>query len=288
VKVDQIATGFQFTEGPLWNNRDKTLIFSDVRGRTMHLWSEGDGSARVIREAGANGISNGNTWDKEGNLLTCEHANRRVSRTLPDGTIETVVSHFGQARFHSPNDVITALNGDILFTDPPYGLRQPDRTYAGMEYPTQNVFRYQPDSGTLQTLVDDLDKPNGLVLTDDGSTLYIADTERNLIRVYDVQPDGNLANGRDFCTLVHGEALGRPDGMKLDSRGNLYVAANSPEGIWVYDPQGTLLGFIGLGEGPANLTWGGDDWQTMYVTAVTSVYRLRTKIPGQPVRFAPK
>jgi len=288
VKVEQIATGFVFTEGPLWNNRDKTLHFSDVRTGILRAWSEKDGSVKVVREGEANGISNGNTWDKDGNLLTCEHAGRRVSRTLPDGTVESFVSRWGEAHLNSPNDVITALNGDVLFTDPTYGLRQPDGTIVGQEYPFPGVFRFWNDRGTLQLLIRDFRGPNGLALTDDDSKLYICDTPQRHIRVFDVAEDGNLVNGSVFCELRHGDAEGRPDGMKLDAQGNIYCAANSPEGIWVYDPEGKLLGFIGVGESPANLTWGGDDWQTMYVTAQTSVYRLRLKVPGQPVRFAPQ
>jgi gluconolactonase len=288
VEVEQIATGFVFTEGPLWSPRDKTLHFSDVRTGVMRAWSEKDGSVKTVREGEANGISNGNTWDRDGNMLTCEHDGRRVSRTLPDGTVETFVAKWGDARLNSPNDVITALDGDVLFTDPTYGLRQPDGSIVGQEYPFPGVFRYHIDKGTLQLLVRDFAAPNGLALTDDDSKMYICDTREQIIRVFDVAEDGNLGNGRVFCEAKHGDASGRPDGMKLDSRGNVYLAANSPEGIWVFDPDGKLLGFIGVGESPANLAWGGDDWQTMYVTAQTSVYRLRMKVPGQPVRFAPQ
>jgi sugar lactone lactonase YvrE len=288
VQVDQIATGFVFTEGPLWNNRDRTLTFSDVRTGIMRRWHEKDGSVVVVREGAANGISNGNTWDKDGNMLTCEHDGRRVSRTLPDGSVETFVAKWGDARLNSPNDVITALNGDVVFTDPTYGLRQPDGSIVGQEYPFPGVFRYSLEKGTLQALVRDFDAPNGLALTADDSKMYICDTRQQIIRVFDVAPDGVLSNSRVFCEAKHGDASGRPDGMKLDSLGNVYLAANSPEGIWVFDPDGKLLGFIGVGESPANLAWGGDDWQTLYVTAQTSVYRLRMKVPGQPVRFAPR
>ena len=288
VEVEQIATGFVFTEGPLWNNRDKTLHFSDVRIGILRVWSEGDGSVKVVREGEANGISNGNTWDKDGNLLTCEHAGRRVSRTLPDGTVASLVDRWEGSRLNSPNDVITALNGDVVFTDPAYGLRQPDGSFVGEEYAFRGVFRCSVETGTLQTLARDFEAPNGLALTDDDSTMYVCDTQHGLIRAFDVAADGNLANGRNFCAVQYGETRGRPDGMKLDSQGNVYVAANTAEGIWVFDPQGKLLGFIGIGESPANLAWGGDDWRTMYVTAQTSIYRLRMKVPGQPVRFTPR
>ncbi len=286
VQVEQISTGCEFTEGPLWNNRDKSLIFSDVRTGIMHRWSEKDGVS-IFREADKSGIANGNTWDKDGNLLTCEHNGRRVSRTLADGTIETLVGNYGDARLNSPNDVILARNGDIIFTDPTYGLRQPDGSIVGQEYPFPGVFRLSAADGSLKLLVSDFQAPNGLALSDDETRMFICDTREGHIRVFDVAPDGSLSNDRVFCEAKHGDAQGRPDGMKLDSQGNVYLAANSPEGIWVFDPEGKLLGFIGIGESPANLIWGGDDWQTMFVTAQTSVYRLRMKVPGQPVRFTP-
>ena len=287
VAVEQIATGFVFTEGPLWSNRDRTLHFSDVRAGIMRVWSDADGSVRVLREGDANGVSNGNAWDRNGNLITCEHKGRRISRTLPDGSVETIVDRFGGARLNSPNDVVVALNGDILFTDPTYGLRQPDGSIVGQEYDFRGVFRYSPGDGSLKVLADDFESPNGLALSDDDSQLYVCDTQLGIIRVFDVQSDGSLANGQTFCDVRHGETIGRPDGMKLDSLGNVYVAANTAEGVWVFDSHGTLLGFIEIGEEPANLIWGNEDWRTLYVTARTSVYRLRFEVPGQPVRFTP-
>lgn len=287
VQIEQIATGFVFTEGPLWNNRDKTLVFSDVRTGIMRRWWERDGSVEVYRDADSSGIANGNTWDRDGNLLTCEHAGRRVSRTLADGRVETLVDRYGEARLNSPNDVITARNGDVLFTDPTYGLRQPDGSIVGQEYPFPGVFRCAADGSNLRVLAQDFEAPNGLALSEDDGTMYICDTRQGIIRAFDVAADGSLSNGRVFCEAKHGDTVGRPDGMKLDQQGNVYLAANTSEGVWVFDPQGKLLGFIGIGESPANLTWGGEDWRTMYVTAQTSVYRLRTKVPGQPVRFVP-
>jgi gluconolactonase len=286
VQVEQIASGCEFTEGPLWDPRDDSIIFSDVRTGIMHRVTRN--GVEVFRPADATGIANGNTWDKDGNLLTCEHRGRRVSRTLRDGTVETLVARWGDKRLNSPNDVICAANGDVLFTDPTYGLRRADGTIVGQEYPYPGVFRLSQEKGTLQLLVKDFAAPNGLALTEDGSKMYICDTREQHIRIFDVLEDGTIDNGRVFCEAKHGEHQGRPDGMKLDSQGNVYLAANSPEGIWVFDPQGTLLGFIGVGESPANLAWGGEDWQTMYVTAQTSVYKLRMKVPGQPVRFAPR
>jgi gluconolactonase len=286
VQVDQLATGFVFTEGPLWDRRDHTLLFSDTRTAIMRRWHEGDGDVSIFRDP--SNLGNGNTWDRDGNILTCEQkVTRRIARTLPDGTVENVVDRYQGARLHCPNDIICALNGDVLFTDPIFWLRQPDGTIVGQEYPTTGVFRYRVADGQLMLLADDFPAPNGLALSDDDSVLYVCDTRERHIRAFDVQADGSVGNGRMFCEFRHGDIEGRPDGMKLDSRGNVYCAANGPEGIWAFDPQGKLLGFIGLGESPANIAWGGDNWQTLFACAQTSVYRLRMKVPGQPVRFAP-
>ena len=255
--------------------------------------TERDGGQQVYRRP--SGKANGNTYDHTGNLITCHH-DRFVSKTAPDGTVSTLIDHFGDARLNSPNDVICVENGDLIFTDPTYGLRQPDGSTAGQEYPFSGVFRYSQADGSLRVLIEDNTSPNGLAVSPDGSKFYICNTGGQTVSVYDVQGDGSLANGRVLCTLSEGEHQGRPDGMKLDAAGNLYVAGNSKDGIWVFTPDGTLLGFIGTGEemnrqgtapgGPANLAWGDDDWQTMYATAVTSVYRLRMKVPGQAVKVA--
>jgi sugar lactone lactonase YvrE len=175
-------------------------------------------------------------------------------------------------------------------------LRQADGSIVGQEYPYSGVFRYKPSDGVLTPMIQDNPSPNGLAMSADGTKFYICNTGAQTVSVYDVRPDGNLENGRVLCNLSQGEHQGRPDGMKLDALGNIYVAANSPEGIWVFDPDGTLLGFIGTGEeinrqgtapgGPANIAWGDDDWQTIYATAVTSVYRLRMKVPSQQVRLS--
>ncbi len=275
--AERIATGFRFTEGPVWHARERALVFSDVYGDAMHRWTEAGGST-VLRKPSAQ--ANGNTYDRQGRLVTCEHASRRVSRTLADGTIETVVSHYEGKRLNSPNDLVCARNGELLFTDPPYGLRQPDGSFAGEELPFRGVYRW---SGALQLIADDFELPNGLALSADESRLYVADTGRAHLRVFDVAGDGSLRNGREFARLRHGESVGRPDGIKLDVNGNVYVAAHIPKAIWIFSPAGEHLGFIEVPEAPANLAWGGDDWRSLFVTANTSVYRLRMDVAGLPV-----
>jgi gluconolactonase len=278
---EQIASGFVFTEGPLWHPRERHLTFSDVRGDTMYRWSASGGTT-VFRKP--SNIANGNTWDRDGNLITCEHAGRRLSRTKEDGSVETIASDYEGKQLNSPNDVICLSNGDLVFTDPPYGLRRPDGSFGPQAIPFQGVFRCTPD-GMVTALVSDFNRPNGLVVSDNGRTLYVCDTDQHHVRAFDIGADGSVSNSRLFADLQYGDATGRPDGMKLDSFGNLYVAANTMEGIWVFDPSGALIGLIGLPETPANLAWGGDDWRTMFVTASTSVYRLPMKAPGQPVFY---
>jgi sugar lactone lactonase YvrE len=278
--VEKIASGFQFTEGPVWSARAGALTFSDIPGDTLYQWRPGH-EAEVLRRPSAN--TNGNTFDRQGRLLTCEHSGRRVSRTAAGGSVETLVDSYQAKRLNSPNDVICAANGDIYFTDPPYGLRRPDGSFEESEIGFNGVFRLSAATGVLTLLADDFVRPNGLALSGDERRLFVADTQEAHVRVFDITAGGSLANGRVFTETVHEGATGRCDGIKLDSRGNLYVATNLPSGVWVYDTEGRMLGIIGVGEGPANLAFGGDGWRSLFVTAQTSVYRVELKVAGQPV-----
>lgn len=279
VEPRSVATGFVFTEGPLWDPTELRLIFSDVYGDKMHAWSEKSGLS-VLRAPSSRG--NGNTWDANGLLVTCEDERRQLVRANPDGSLKVIASHFEGGHLNSPNDVICLANGDLLFTDPPYGLRLADGTFGPQDLPFQGVFRVSAKDGSLSLLVNDFDRPNGLAGTSDGRTLYVADTARHHVRAFAVADDGSLADGRVFADVSHEGVDGRPDGMKLDTLGNLYVAANTDHGVWAFSPDGSLLGFIGIPEPPSNLAWGGDDWKTMYVTARTSVYELPMLVAGQP------
>lgn len=313
VQPERIATGYRFTEGPVWDYHDKSLIFVDIEfgnpeGGAMYRWTEGAG-AQIFRSPSQN--SNGNTYDRQGCLVTCVGGGRKVVRTNLDGNIETLASEYKGRPLNAPNDVICTPNGDLIFTDPAL------RGQTAQPQPRSAVYRISADDGSLMLLTEDLNVPNGLVMSTDGSRLYIDDTREANVRVFDVGADGRLSNDRIFCELK-AEGLPQevadflyvqrnawpetilpltaraPDGMKMDSLGNLYVTPNRNEGVWVFDPEGVLLGFIGVSEeksafsegclgGPANLAWGNDDWQTLYITAVTSVYRVRLKVPGQPV-----
>jgi gluconolactonase len=267
---ERIASGFEFTEGPVWHP-DGYLLFSDIPAARVYQWKP-DGTVVVWRERSGN--SNGLTLDRQGRLVACEHGNRRVSRTEENDVVLTVADRYDGKRLNSPNDVVVKSDGTIYFTDPPYGI-EPDQR----EQPCNGVYRILAD-GTLELVADDFERPNGLAFSPDEAVLYIDDSARRHVRAFDVQPDGTLANSRVIADMDHPQP-GSPDGMKLDVEGHLYVTGAT--GVWVFEPDGTLLGVIVTPERPANCAWGGADRQTLYITARTSLYRIRTKVPGVPV-----
>jgi gluconolactonase len=262
-----LATGFQFTEGPVWQ-ADGSLLFSDIPANRIYRWTP-TGGAEVWREPTGN--SNGLTLDRQGRLIACEHSGRRVSRTEADGTVRAVAEWYGGKRLNSPNDVVVKSDGSIYFSDPPYGIKPEER-----EQPCNGVYRLLPD-GALELLVDDFDRPNGLAFSPDESILYIDDSPRRHVRAFEVRPDGTLTNSRILADMDHPQP-GSPDGMKIDEAGHLYVTGAT--GIWVFEPDGTWLGVIATPERPANCAWGDDDRQSLYITAKTSLYRVRTKVAG--------
>lgn len=268
-EVEQIATGFQFTEGPLWHP-DGYLLFSDIPADRIYVWRPGT-TATVWREPSGN--SNGLTFDHEMRLVACEHGNRRVSRTEADGTFTTIADSFNGKRLNSPNDVVVARDGAIYFTDPPYGI-SPEQ----QEQPHNGLYRVLPD-GTLELLGSDFGRPNGLAFAPDQSILYVGDSPQRHVRAFDVRSDGTLANSRVFADMNHPEP-GSPDGMKIDRDGNLYVTGAT--GVWVWAPDGTCVGVVETPERPSNCAWGDVDRQTLYITARTSLYRIRTHVPGLP------
>jgi sugar lactone lactonase YvrE len=272
---ERLATGFQFTEGPLWDPRTESVLFSDIPGDTLHRWSARDGVSIFRRPSGK---ANGNTWDRQGRLLTCEHARRRLSRTEHDGQVVALAERYDGKRLNSPNDVVVRSDGLIYFTDPPYGLLEPFGVTGEAELPFHGVFCLAPDAGVLTLLLDDFDRPNGLAFSPDERFLYVADTPRHHLRVFEVRPDGTLAGGRLFAETNPAEGEGRPDGVKVDVDGRVYVAG--PGGIWVFDPSGAALGLLRTPERAANLNWGGRDRQSLYVTATSSLYRTRLNVAG--------
>lgn len=269
--IERIAGGFGFTEGPVW--RGDHLLFSDIPRNRIVRWRELPEGPEVTTFRYPSGNSNGLTLDRQGRLIACEHGNRRVSRTEPDGTVVSLAERYEGRRLNSPNDVVVRSDGGVYFTDPPYGLRN---LTEGKELPFQGVYRIEPD-GRLTLLVDDFERPNGLAFSPDETVLYIDDSARRHIRAFDVRPDGTLANGRVFFDMQSPDS-GSPDGMKVDVQGNIFCTG--PGGTWVITPAGRLLGRIITPEQPANLAWGGPDWSTLFITARTSVYRLRTATTG--------
>lgn len=262
-----LATGFQFTEGPVWLP-DGYLLFSDIPADRIYKWVP-DGDVTVWREPSGN--SNGLTLDRQGRLIACEHGNRRVSRMMADGTVDALVDRYQGNRLNSPNDVVVKSDGTVYFTDPPYGIEPEER-----EQPCNGVYRIL-NGGALELMVDDFDRPNGLAFSPDESILYIADSPRRHVRAFDVLPDGSLTNSRVFADMDHPQP-GSPDGMKVDEEGHLYVAGAT--GVWVFEPDGAHLGVIVTPERPANCAWGDPDRKSLYITARTSLYRIRVKVPG--------
>jgi len=271
-QVEKIAGGFKFTEGPVWHP-DGFLLFSDIPADTIYKWQP-EQEVEIFRQP--SGKANGNTLDLSGRLITAEHDNRRVSRTESDGTVVTLASQYQGKRLNSPNDLAVKSDGSIYFTDPPYGIKSEQE-----ELGFYGVYRLAPD-GTITLLVDDFVRPNGIVFSPDETKLYVNDSEKGHIRVFDVKPDGMLEEGRLFATLEPPSQEGAADGMKVDIKGNVY--STGPGGVWVFEPSGQLLGIIETPEPPANIAWGDSDYQTLYITARNSLYRLRLQIAGSLAR----
>ncbi len=265
-KLKELATGFRFTEGPIWHPAGY-FIFSDIPGDAIYALK--GPKPEVFRRPSGN--SNGLTFDRQGRLVACEHGNRRVSLTKKDGTVVSLASHYEGKRLNSPNDVVVKSDGSVYFTDPPYGVRPEDR-----ELDFQGVYRISPD-GELTLVVDDFIKPNGLAFSPDEKVLYVDDTEKGWVRAFDVRQDGALENGRVFARL-EGPGQGRPDGMKVDARGNVYVTG--PGGIWIFSPDGKRLDIIETPQTAANLAFGGEDGRALCITARTSVYGVSVRYPG--------
>jgi gluconolactonase len=281
-EVEQIATGFTFTEGPIWMS-DGSLHFSDMPGDKRRRWHPGEG-VTVLRDP--SNKCNGMTLDNDGNLIVCEHVTSSVVREKPDGTRETLATHWQDKELNSPNDVIVASDGSIIFTDPTYGRMPGFGLEREQDLDFQGVYRLPSGGGDLELLVDDFKQPNGLCFSPDESLLYINDTDRAHIRVFDVGANHALSNDRVFAENIGDGDLakgGLVDGMKADERGNIYVTG--PDGVWVFGTDGEHLGTIEVPESVGNINWGDDDWRSMYIPASTSVYRVRMKVAGNRLGY---
>jgi len=271
-RAEPIVQGLRFTEGPAWNAKG-FLVFSDIPANRIYRWEPGK-EPTVYREPSHN--SNGLAFDAKGRLLACEHGARRVTRTAPDGTVRVLAERFEGKRLNSPNDLTLHSDGAIYFTDPPYGVKPKDR---GLDF--QGVYRIAPD-GKLALLIKDMFRPNGIALSPDEKRLYVDDSRRRVVNVYDVQPDGSVANRRVLIDLGEHGARGL-DGMKVDVEGNLYVTGT--EGVYVVSPTGKLLAKIRCAGGCTNCCFGEADRRTLFVTGRSkrggSVYRVRVPVAGQ-------
>jgi gluconolactonase len=282
--IEKVADGFQFTEGPLWRS-DNHLWFSDVVGNVLRSVTPAGQVEVLIRDSGGKSSappgsfigSNGMIADKDGYVLLCQHTDRRIVRVAPDLSMKPYLEKYQGKRLNSPNDLVYKSDGALYFTDPPYGLVKQDEDPA-KELKFNGVYRYA--GGKLTVAIEDLSRPNGLAFSPDEKTFYVAnsDPRRRVWMRYDVVADGSLRNGRVFADVTPEKDEGDPDGMKVDSQGNVY--GSGPGGVWVFAPDGRHLGTIKPPETPANCNWG-DDGKTLYITARTGVYRIRLAVAGE-------
>ena len=272
-ELERLAEGFQFTEGPVWDHANGCLYFSDIPANAMYWYREGQG-VRPYRQPSH--YSNGLALDHPGRLIACEHQTRRVTR-MGDTQIEVVVDRYQGKRLNSPNDVVVASDGSIFFTDPHYGLLEGLGGPAEQELTFRGVYRVPPRAHKAILLADDFETPNGLALSPDESKLYVDDTERGQVRVFDVGAGWALSGG-DVLVEIKREGDEAPDGLKVDARGHIYCTG--PGGVWVCAPNGNVLGRIRMPEATANLCWGEEDRGALYITASSGLYRLRCRTRG--------
>jgi gluconolactonase len=267
-RLETVATGFGFTEGPVWDPAGFVYVSDEEINKIFRVY--GDGHREEVISLGD---PDGNTYDLQHHLIDCASVLRAIVRIETDGHYKVLADRYQGQRFNSPNDVVIGPDGAIYFTDPTLDLVKGEK----QEIPFQGVYRLD-GKGEVRLLTKELTQPNGLAFSPDGKKFYVDDSEQRNIRVYDFHPDGTIGNGRIFGSESGPQHSGVPDGMKLDTNGNLYVTG--PEGIWVWDPEGHHIGTIVMPEQPANLAWGDSDYGTLYITATKSVYKLRTKAHG--------
>jgi gluconolactonase len=266
-KLEKLAGGFGFTEGPVWDERTGRLYVSDEeQNKIYRIFPDGRKEEWTSMQD-----PDGSILDKQHRFITTASILRAIVEVRPDGSLRTLADKFEGKRFNSPNDLVLGPDGAIYFTDPTLDLPKGQK----QEIPFQGVYRLAPD-GAVHLLLKDFAQPNGLAFSPDGRRFYVDDTERRDIHVFDVSANGAITNGRLFGKEEGGDGV--PDGMRVDFDGNLYVTG--PGGVWVWDPAGNHLGTVMLPEIAANLTWGGRDYRTLYITATTSVYMLRTNARG--------
>jgi gluconolactonase len=277
--LDELYNGCRWAEGPVWFADLNCLIFSDIPNERMLRYSQ-DGEVSVFRTQ--SDFTNGNTRDRQGRLISCQHGKRRVVRTEIDGSITVLADSYNGRRLNSPNDVVVKSDDTIWFTDPTYGILSNYEGYkAEPEQPTRNVYRLDPKTGKLTVVCDDFGQPNGLAFSPDEKKLYIADSASSHdpsaprhIRVFDVNDDGTLSGGREFCTIDNG----LPDGFRLDVEGNIWTSAG--DGVHCFSPEGKLLGKILVPQTVANVTFGGPRRNRLFICATKSLYAVYLATTG--------
>jgi gluconolactonase len=275
-----LCGGFGFTEGSVWVPEAGFLLFSDIPGSTIHRWAPGDTESTPYRRPSRH--ANGNTLDRQGRLLTCEHSGRRVSIAAIGGPERTLVDRWQGKRFNSPNDIVEHSSGRIYFTDPTYGIARPSAETQGdpnavREIDFQGVYRLDPD-GQVRLMVDRFSQPNGLAFSPDESVLYIGDSKDKIINRYDVEEDGSLSNERLFVDMRQDGRRGVPDGMRVDEAGRLWTTGTG--GVWVIEPDGTVLGQFETNEHAANLCFGGPSFSTLFLCTNTTMSSIETRVRG--------
>jgi len=278
--VERLFTGCRWAEGPAWFAAGRYVVWSDIPNDRMLRYDECDGSVSVFRQPCGN--TNGNTVDRQGRLVSCEHSGRRVSRTEHDGSITTLADRWQGKRLNSPNDVVVRSDGSIWFTDPAYGIESDyEGDKAESEIGACNVYRIDPASGAVEAVITDMVRPNGLAFSLDEKQLYVVDTGRTHgadnpahMRVFDVDADGKVSGGRVFADCT----AGLFDGFRLDDAGRIWTSA--ADGIHCYDPDGTLIGKVLVPEVTANCVFGGAKRNVLYICGTTSLYAVRLMVNG--------
>lgn len=299
-KLEKLTTGFKWTEGPIWIHSGY-LLFAEIPSNSIRKWTPNGGTSIFLQPSGYTGAafyggpepgSNGMTLDPHGRLTVAGHARRNVWRLEsmdPHGKVTVLADSYQGKKLNSPNDLVYKSDGALYFTDPPYGLRSQKEGDSDKQLRVNGVYRLAgavdhasgaaPDIAKLQLLISDLPRPNGIVLSPDEKTLYVNNSEpKKLWMRYDVETDGSVKNGKLLFDATSDSRAGAPDGMKVDMKGNLY--STGPGGIWIFSPEGKHIGTVDIPEKAGNLAWGDEDGKSLYITASSSVYRIRTKATG--------